>query len=402
MREAWRWFGPDDPVSLDDIRQTGATDIVSALYDVPAGEPWPLEGIQAYKALIEDTSASRSQLRWSIVESIPVHEHIKMGKPGIEPYIEAFIESMQNLAVCDIKTIVYNFMPVVDATRTDLDFVLPSGATALRFDQVQLAVFDLFILKRSGAEKDYSKEEILHAESTFQCMSVEEKETISRNIMGGIPGKMTDSYNMEEFKKALSQYDEIDEATLRGNLYYFLRKVLPVSEQLGVKLAIHPDDPPRGLFGLPRIICTANDMERLFAELPSPSNGMTLCAGTFGSRPDNDLPQMARQFGSRIYFAHLRGVKRDEKDQRTFYEAAHLDSDVDIISVIQALLGEEGLRKNDPDKGDFSEIPIRPDHGHQMMGDLGKKVNPGYSGIGRLRGLAEIRGVIRTLEKMGI
>lgn len=400
MRESWRWFGPNDPVSLEDIRQTGATDVVSALYDVPAGEPWTLNDIKKYKALIEKTTNGQSPLRWSIVESIPVHEHIKMGKRGIDPFIEAFIGSMSNLAACDIRTIVYNFMPVVDATRTDLNHVLPSGATALRFDQERLAAFDLFILKRAGARSDYSDEEIEKAGRVFHQMSDVEAEILSTNIMGGIPGRMTNSYHLKEFKSALAQYDGIDAEKLRKNLFYFLRRVLPEAEKLGVKLAIHPDDPPRDIFGLPRIVCTAEDMERLFKELPSTSNGMTLCVGTFGSRPDNDLPRMAQKFGPRIFFAHLRGVKRDRAEPRTFYEAAHLDSDVDIIAVIKALLDEESLRRKSALQGGFTDIPIRPDHGHQMMSDLGKKVNPGYSGIGRLRGLAEMRGVIRTLEKL--
>jgi len=398
MREAWRWFGPDDPVSLDDIRQTGATDVVSALYDIPAGEPWPRGDIAAYKRLIEETPGEKSPLRWSIVESIPVHEHIKLGRPGIASHIDGFIQSLRNLAACDIRTIVYNFMPVVDATRTDLDYRLASGATALRFDQGELAAFDLFILKRAGARQDYTQPEIDQAEALFRKMSVQQKDILARNIMEGIPGRMTASYGMAEFKKALAQYDGIDQRALRRNLYHFLGQVLPEAEKLGVRLAIHPDDPPRGLFGLPRIICTAHDLEQLFAELPSPANGVTLCVGTFGSRPDNDLPAMARRFGPRIHFAHLRGVKKDPREPRTFYEASHLDSDVDIIAVIQALLAEEARRKKGPADG-FADIPIRPDHGHQMMDDLHKTVNPGYSGIGRLRGLAEIRGVIRTLEK---
>ncbi len=399
MRESWRWFGPDDPVSLDDIRQTGATDIVSALYDIPAGEPWTLTDIRAYQDMIE--GGENSPLRWSVVESIPVHEHIKMGKPDIAPYIAAFIETMENLAVCGIKTIVYNFMPVVDATRTELYYRLPSGATALRFDQQQLCVFDLFILERSGAEKDYSADEMERAGAVFQAMSDQDKGRLSQNIMAGLPGRMTDSYHMPEFKKALAQYEGIDRQQLQNNLYHFLSEILPAAERLGVKLAIHPDDPPRGMFGLPRIICTADDLEDLFRVLPSPANGVTLCVGTFGSRPDNDLPAMARKFGSRIFFSHLRGVKKDREDPRSFYEAAHLDSDVDIIAVIEVLLQEEKRREKDAMfKGD-TDIPIRPDHGHQMMDDLHKSGgNPGYTAIGRLRGLAEIRGVIRTLKHL--
>ncbi|NOZ42917.1 MAG: mannonate dehydratase, partial [Alphaproteobacteria bacterium] len=284
MREAWRWFGPDDPVSLDDIRQTGATDIVTALYDIAAGEPWPRADIRACQDMI--AAGDRSPLRWTVVESIPVHEHIKMGRSGIGPYIAAFIETMENLAACGIKTIVYNFMPVVDATRTDLAYPLPSGATALRFDQQYLSVFDLFILERTQAEKDYSPEEIRRASDIFHAMSKQEKATLSRNIMMGLPGRMTDCYDMAAFKQALAQYKDIDRQQLQQNLYYFLGKILPTAERLGLRLAIHPDDPPRSLFGLPRIISTADDLEDLFKALPSPANGVTLCAGTFGSRPD--------------------------------------------------------------------------------------------------------------------
>lgn len=395
MREAWRWFGPDDPVSLSDIRQTGATDVVSALYEIPASEVWPLEAIRAYQHLIEDTGPAQSPLTWSVVESIPVHEHIKMGKAGSDQYVAAFIESMKNLATCRIKTICYNFMPVIDATRTDLEYQLPSGARALRFDQALYSVFDLFVLNRDGAREDYSEAEYESAKTLFQQLSEPERISLARNITEGMPGKMTDAYGIEGFRQALAQYRDIDKTTLRQNLYRFLARVLPEAEKLGVKLAIHPDDPPRDLFGLPRIICTATDLEDLFATLPSPSNGVTLCVGTFGSRPDNDLPLMVKQFGSRIHFAHLRGVKRDLHEPRSFYEAAHLEGDVDMISVIRNLLTEEASR----DSG--SDIPIRPDHGHQMMGDLKTKINPGYSGIGRLRGLAEIRGVIKTLEKTG-
>ncbi len=399
MREAWRWFGPDDPVSLEDIRQTGAADVVTALYHIPAHDVWPVDEIKALPSLIEEVPDTRSALKWSVVESIPVHEYIKLGKPGRDRHISAFIDSMKNLAACNIRTICYNFMPVIDATRTNLAYERPSGATALRFDQDQYTVFDLFILDREGARKDYSYKEIDAARAAFRQMTEAEKTTLARNITEGMPGKMTAAYGVEEFRQALAQYKGINKAALRKNLYHFLGQVLPEAEKLNVKLAIHPDDPPRDLFGLPRIICTADDLETLFAELPSASNGVTLCVGTFGSRPDNDLPAMVKQFGPRIHFAHLRGVKRDLDDPRSFYEASHLEGDVDMISIIRCLLHEESMRK--PGSGAM-DIPIRPDHGHQMMDDLDRKVNPGYSCIGRLRGLAEIRGVIRTLEKLGV
>jgi mannonate dehydratase len=407
MRESWRWFGPNDPVTIDDIRQTGATDIVTALHNVPAGEVWSFEEIRAHQALIESNSKKQSdsnemlnQLRWSVVESIPVHEDIKLGRAGQQRFIDNWIISMENLAKCGIKTICYNFMPVIDWTRTDLKFLLPSGAYALRFDQVKFAVFDLFILQREQAELDYSEAEISQAQQTFSKMSANEKVQLTSNIIAGLPGKMTDSYKLSDFREALSKYKNITADNLRDNLVNFLSQVLPKAEQLGVKLAIHPDDPPRDLLGLPRIICTAEDLNILFKRLPSPANGMTLCVGTYGSRADNDLPKMAKDFGERIHFAHLRGVSKDAQEQRSFFEANHLDSDINMVAVIKALLVEENKRQLDSDhknRRQFQEIFIRPDHGHQMMDDINKNVNPGYSGIGRLKGLAEIRGVIRAL-----
>jgi mannonate dehydratase len=290
-------------------------------------------------------------------------------------------------------------MPVIDWTRTDLKFLLPSGAYALRFDQVKFAAFDLFILQREQAELDYSEAEISQAQQTFSKMSADEKAQLTSNIIAGLPGKMTGSYKLEDFREALSKYKNISADNLRDNLVNFLSQVLPKAEQLGVKLAIHPDDPPRDLLGLPRIICTADDLNILFERLPSPANGMTLCVGTYGSRADNDLPKMAKTFGDRIHFSHLRGVTKDAQEQRSFFEANHLDSDINMVAVIKALLTEETKRQIDgkDKKEHFQEIFIRPDHGHQMMDDINKTVNPGYSGIGRLKGLAEIRGVIRAL-----
>ena len=396
MRESWRWFGPDDPVTINDIRQTGATDIVSALHAIPVGEIWPLEAIHQHQALIEDCAPGLAPLKWSVVESIPVHEDIKLARPGHEKYVANWIVSMENLARCGIKTICYNFMPVIDWTRTDLKFRLPSGAFALRFDQKKLAAFDLFILRRDDAENDYSTVEITEAKQTFETMTEAECAELTNTITAGLPGKMTESYDLDDFRAMLANYKGVSSDTLRRNLLAFLSDVLPRAEALGVRLAIHPDDPPRDMLGLPRIICTADDLEILFKAQPSPSNGITLCVGTYGSRPDNDLPAMARQFGSRIHFSHLRGVSRDAEDQRSFYESSHLDSDVDMIGVIKELLREETRRaQEEPERPD---IFIRPDHGHQMMDDIGKAVNPGYSGIGRLKGLAEVRGVIRALS----
>jgi mannonate dehydratase len=399
MRESWRWFGPNDPVSLDDIRQTGATDIVSALHDIPTGEVWPLETISDYKLLVETAAGNASPLCWSVVESIPVHEDIKLAKPGCQVYIDNWITTLENLARCGIRTICYNFMPVIDWTRTDLNFKLPSGAYALRFDQNKFAVFDLFILERKKAQLDYSDDEVARAKMTHESMSETEIRLLTNNIIAGLPGKMTDSYTLDDFRAALDHYNDVSHQQLRDNLASFLFQVLPVAEKLGVKLAIHPDDPPRDLLGLPRVICTAEDLDTFFVRSPSPANGITLCVGTYGSRPDNDLPAMARQFGSRIHFAHLRGVSRDPEDQRSFFEASHLDSDIDMVNVIKALLAEERKRRETGSES-TGEIYIRPDHGHRMLDDIDKTVNPGYSGIGRLKGLAEIRGVIRALSSI--
>ena len=396
MRESWRWFGPNDPVTINDIRQTGATDIVSALHSIPAGEVWPLEAIREHQALIENSDPGLTPLKWTVVESIPVHEDIKLARPGHQKYIANWITSMENLAQCGIKTICYNFMPVIDWTRTDLQYKLPSGAYALRFDQKKFAAFDLFILQREGAQVEYNAAEIAEAKQIYESMSETERTALTNNIIAGLPGKMTESYGLDDFRAMLRKYKDVSRETLRQNLFAFLSEALPRAEAYSIKLAIHPDDPPRDMLGLPRIICTADDLEILFKAQPSPSNGITLCVGTYGSRPDNDLPAMARQFGPRIHFSHLRGVSRDPREQRSFYEASHLDSDIDMIGVIDALLSEEARRtQEDPARQD---IFIRPDHGHQMMDDIGKDVNSGYSGIGRLKGLAEVRGVIQALS----
>lgn len=396
MRESWRWFGPDDPVTIADIRQTDATDIVSALHSIPTGDVWTLEQIQAHKNLIEDGNSDHSPLHWTVVESIPVHEDIKLARPGHKKYIEAWARSMENLAQSGIKTICYNFMPVIDWTRTDLNYKLPNGAYALRFDQKKFAAFDIFILKRENAEAEYSEAEIAEAGIIFNEMDNSARAQLTKNIIAGLPGKMTDSYGLRDFRDMLGHYKNVDTKTLRKNLFAFLEQVLPRAEACGVKLAIHPDDPPRDMLGLPRIICTADDLDILFEAHPSPSNGITLCVGTYSSRPDNDLPAMAKQFGPRIHFSHLRGVSRDPSEPRSFFEASHLDSDIDMVAVIKELLNEEARRAKD-DKA-MDEIFIRPDHGFQMMDDIGKKVNPGYSTIGRMKGLAEVRGVIRALS----
>jgi len=396
MRESWRWFGPKDPVSIDDIRQTGATDIVSALHSIPVGEVWPLDAIREHQSLIEKCEPGLTPLKWTVVESIPVHEDIKLARPGHRKFIDKWISSMENLAKCGIQTICYNFMPVIDWTRTDLKYKMPNGAYALRFDQQKFAAFDLFILKRETAKEEYTVQERAEAKQIFEDMSDDERTELTNNIIAGLPGKMTKSYGLDDFRDMLANYKDVGPDDLRKNLFSFLSQVLPPAEAAGVNLAIHPDDPPRDMLGLPRIICTADDLEILFDALPSPANGITLCVGTYSSRPDNDLPAMARQFGPRIHFSHLRGVSRDPDEQRSFFEASHLDSDIDMIAVIKELLNEESRRDQDGRKK--RDIFIRPDHGFQMMDDIGKTVNPGYSSIGRLKGLAEVRGVIRALS----
>ena len=390
MRESWRWFGPNDPVTLAEIRQTGATDIVSALHDIAIGEPWPEAAIQAHKDLIEADNQTMSPLVWSVVESIPVHDDIKLAAPGHQKYTDAWIVSLQNLAAQGIKTICYNFMPVIDWTRTDLRYQLSNGAYALRFDQDQFAAFDLFILERDQANADYNDKELERARAVFEAMSSEERHSLTQTIIAGLPGKMTEAYSLDDFRKALARYADMDHAALRANLVAFLEQVLPHAEALDVKLAIHPDDPPWDMFGLPRVICNRQDLDKLFDAAPNPANGMTLCVGTYGSRPDNDLPKMAETYADRIYFAHLRGVSRDPKEQRSFTEASHLDSDIDMVRVIRNLLENE--------RESTGEIHIRPDHGHLMMGDIGSTSNPGYSAIGRMKGLAEIRGVIKAIS----
>lgn len=396
MEQTWRWFGPDDSVSLDDIRQAGATGIVTALHQIPIGDVWPVDAILERKALIEDAPEDAVQLRWTMVESVPVHDDIKAGAPGCERYLEAFCQSLRHLAACGVDRVCYNFMPVIDWTRTDLSYRLATGARALRFDADRFAAFDLFILKREGATADFDADEIARAETVFAAMDDNEKTLLTQNIIAGLPGRMTDAHDLDGFNASLARFAGLDADDLRRNLFAFLDAVVPVAEELGVKLCIHPDDPPRPLLGLPRVVCTADDVRQILGHIDSIANGLTLCAGTFGVRADNDLPAMAHEFGPKIHFAHLRGTKRETENPLNFHEAEHLGSDIDMIAVIHNLLAEEERRRAEG-RVDVS-IPIRPDHGHQMLDDLGKSVNPGYSAIGRLKGLAEIRGVIATLS----
>lgn len=389
MEHTWRWFGVNDSITLQDIRQAGATGIVTALHDIPNGEVWPIEAIQAVKDKIEAAG-----LRWSVVESIPVHEDIKQRTGEYQKYIKNYCKSIQNLAQCGIQTVCYNFMPVLDWTRTDLTYALPDGSRALRFDQTAFAAFDLFILQRPNSENSYSKAEIAAANAHFLALSDEQKERLINTILAGLPGA-EESYSLENFRYALAAYDEIDKDVLRENFAYFLEQIVPIAESSGVSLAVHPDDPPRPILGLPRIVSTKQDVEWLIERIPSPANGITFCTGSYGVRDDNDLCDMAATFADRIYFTHLRSTQREEV-WGSFHEAAHLEGNTDISDVILILLREEKRRQQ---AGINKLIPLRPDHGHQIMDDLHRNVKPGYSALGRMKGLAEIRGVEFALKK---
>ena len=388
MKETWRWFGPDDPVTLDHVKQAGATGIVSALHHLYCGDAWPLDEV-----LKRRDEIAAAGFAWSVVESIPVHNSIKLRSGPYQLYVDAWKDTLAAVAKAGVKVVCYNFMPVVDWTRTDLAWRLPTTGYALRFDAVDFAAYDACILKRKEAEADYSEERIRAARERYASMSDKRKVELERTIIAGLPGAEA-SYTRETIATLIAEYESVTPGELRNNLIAFLREVVPVAQDLGVRLAIHPDDPPWSLFGLPRVVSTGEDVEAIFAGCDTAANGLTFCVGSFGARADNDLVAMVREFSSRIHFVHLRQVTREPAG--SFHEAEHLAGSSDILGVIRALLEEEASRGRAL-RGDH-EIPMRPDHGHLLADDIGKKVNPGYSLVGRLKGLAELRGVMQGMK----
>ncbi|KAA0991010.1 mannonate dehydratase [Dyadobacter aurulentus] len=390
MIQTMRWFGPNDPVSLMDIRQAGCSGVVTALHQIPVGQVWPIEAIEDRKKLVETGNDQYTELKWLVVESLPVHEDIKKGLPSREDYIHNYKESLRNLATCGIKTVCYNFMPVLDWSRTILDHTLPEGQKTLRFVWEDFALFDLYILQRPGAFADYETSVQEAALSKIKTMTPEEIGTLTNTVLLGLPGS-EEAFELTEFQGLLNNYAEIGDKELRQNLYYFVSQIAPLAQDLGINLCIHPDDPPRSLLGLPRVVSTAADLEQLLQSCDVRANGITFCTGSLGVRADNDLPGMIRRFGDRIHFVHLRTTKRDADNPLNFHEAPHLEGDVDMYEVVKALTEEEIRRKSE--KYADNQLPMRPDHGFQMLDDLHKKTYPGYSAIGRLKALAELRGL---------
>lgn len=387
MQESWRWFGPDDPVTLGHVRQAGATGIVTALHHINQGQAWPENEVLARQRQIEAAG-----LVWTVVESIAVAEEIKTRSGAHRQRIENYKQSIRAAASAGVKTICYNFMAITDWTRTDLMYQLPGGGYALRFDSTDIAVYDLFVLRRPGSEADHPAERRQRAETRFKAMSESEIGKLERLLIDWLPAREF-TYDRESFRRMLDIYGEIRPEDLRANLIEFLREIAPAAAEEGARLAIHPDDPAFPIFGLPRVMSTAGDVRALFAAVPDRACGLTLCTGSFGSNPANDLVAMAEEFGPRVHFAHLRNTRQE--GDFSFHEAEHLDGDTDMIGVVAALMAEEQRRADEGRADDV--IPMRPDHGHLILDDIGKRVNPGYSAIGRLKGLAELRGVMRTV-----
>ncbi|MGK9050431.1 mannonate dehydratase [Neorhizobium petrolearium] len=391
MEQTWRWFGPDDTVTLSHVKQAGATGIVSALHHLNDGRAWPDDEISKRKAIIEEAG-----LTWSVVESIIVHEDIKTRTGRYRELIENYKASIRAVARAGVRTVCYNFMAITDWTRTDLEYRMPHGGTALRFDIVEFCAYDVFILKRPGAEADHPAGRIEKAAAWLKAANEGDLARLERNLIEWVPAREF-VYDRQSLNRMLDIYRELSEDGFRENLFAFLHEIIPVAEEAGVRMSIHPDDPPFPLFGLPRVVCKASDARALLAAVRSPSNGITLCTGSYGANPENDLVAMAKEFAPDIHFAHLRNVTKE--GDGSFHEAEHLEGDTDMVRVVMALMAEEKRRKAEG-RADW-RIPMRPDHGHAIVDDIGKKVNPGYSCIGRLKGLAELRGIMRTLEVLG-
>mmetsp|Transcript_82757 Transcript_82757/g.257064 ORF Transcript_82757/g.257064 Transcript_82757/m.257064 type:complete len:433 (+) Transcript_82757:74-1372(+) len=406
LEETWRWYGPNDPVTLSDIKMAGATGVVTALHDVPIGKVWTVEAIRERKAMVEAEGFT-----WSVVESVPVHETIKLGKPERAEYIETYKQCIRNLGACGVRRICYNFMPVIDWTRTVLDYRYPDGSEALLYDADDFAAFDLFMLKRGGAEASYDAAALARARAAFERMDEAAREKLQNNVIAGLPGRMVEAYSIEDFRAAVAAYKDVTREQMRENLAHFLREVVPVAEEAGVYLCIHPDDPPRPIMGIQPACSTREDVAALLQAVDSKHNGITLCVGTYASSPQNDVVAMCQEFAARTHFVHLRNVRRMPPPSPetglgpsgcSFVESDHLDGEVDMYSIMLTMLRER-RRREDEGWGDMGGIPFRPDHGHKMLDDLkGKRTNPGYTCIGRLRGLAELRGLQQGIVRSGV